>query len=789
MIEESVKTTLRDRYFSEYRYTHLGRIDFVIAKHNENKGYISMFDEIDNSNIKSILWAEAKRNGNSDILESFVQLILTIGKEKTYEKYIPPKFIGAFDIKKIAFIEYHMIQEVFFQNDFNWNVAPSNHSSKEFKQLYKLCKKNLEEHKILFEYKSQEKDLKKFISLNFKTFKDVAEKISVTKNNFAFVFQKWNEKVKPTIALDWNKANKNGIIPADFFLADLLSYNEESIKENLYVVIKNKQYELAKKTDEIGFITSSKVGFTDKQKAYTEFWAVYARPPKEEYWEYIIARRDLLVPQDIRERKGSYFTPQIWVEKSQEYLAKVLGDSWQDEYYIWDCAGGTGNLLNGLTNYDNVWISTIDEQDVNVMIERAESGWNMPIDHIFKFDFLNDDFSTCPQELRSIIADPQKRKKLVIYINPPYAEVSSVGKKGKEGVNKSAIHSKYKEYFGTAGREIYIPFLWRCYYELKNCIIGEFTKVKILQSSAFEKFRQNFTPKLLSMFIVPSWTFDNVPGKFPIGFKIWNTAINEPFAEILSDVYDEKGSRLPSKFFGKIDKKTVINKWINVYKPNEKNLTPDDKLGFLCGTNGNDFQQNKIVYILNQKSQMANPRGIWITKDNLIECAIYVAIRHCVKSTWLNDRDQYVCPIESWKDDSVFKNDCLIWTLFDNHISCKNGTNNWIPYSREQLNCKKSIKSNFMSKFLSNISLSKQAQDVYNAGLELWKYYQSIPNANPNASFHDIKLYFQGSNEKGKMEASSDDEKYMSLIDNLRKKQKKLSNKIEKKIYKYKFLK
>ena len=45
----------------------------------------------------------------------------------------------------------------------------------------------------------------------------------------------------------------------------------------------------------------------------------------------------LLVPQDIRERKGSFFTPQIWVEKSQSYLSCVLGEAWQEEYYIWDC--------------------------------------------------------------------------------------------------------------------------------------------------------------------------------------------------------------------------------------------------------------------------------------------------------------------------------------------------------------------------------------------------------------------------------------------------------------------
>ena len=42
----------------------------------------------------------------------------------------------------------------------------------------------------------------------------------------------------------------------------------------------------------------------------------------------------ILVPQDVRERKGSFFTPAIWVEKSQQYLAVVLGENWQDEYYV-----------------------------------------------------------------------------------------------------------------------------------------------------------------------------------------------------------------------------------------------------------------------------------------------------------------------------------------------------------------------------------------------------------------------------------------------------------------------
>lgn len=116
----------------------------------------------------------------------------------------------------------------------------------------------------------------------------------------------------------------------------------------MYVLLKEKHYEFSKKVDEFGLENWSKASFNDNQNAHTLFWQIYKRPPKKEFWDYIIDRRDLLVPQDVRERKGSYFTPQIWVEKSQEYLSKALGENWQDEYYIWDCCAGTGNLLRGV---------------------------------------------------------------------------------------------------------------------------------------------------------------------------------------------------------------------------------------------------------------------------------------------------------------------------------------------------------------------------------------------------------------------------------------------------------
>lgn len=812
--EEPLKSAVQQDFFNNYKYTQLGNIDFVVAKNIVEQGQTSIFDEFENDDLKSLLWAEAKQGTSHDIFESFVQLILTIGKERTFEKYLPPKYIGAFDAEKFAFIEYHEIQGIFFQNDFNWNVTPSNHDTKEFRQLYDLCKGLLEDNSILFYYETQAQEFKEFIRLNFKTGKEATEKISVTKNNFTFVFQKWSEKVRPTISVDWAKANKAGIISADFFLADLLSSNEESLKDSLYVVLRKTKYELAKKIDEMGLVSTSSVGFNDKQKAYKQFWSIYARPPKEEYWNYIIGRRDLLVPQDIRERKGSYFTPQIWVEKSQQYLADVLGETWQDEYYIWDCCAGTGNLLNGLTNYDRVWASTLDKQDVDVMMDRIANGWSMAENHVFQFDFLNDDFSKCPEELQEILNDPEKRKKLVVYINPPYAEAASTKTIAGTGENKTDVavtqktYEKYLNRIGIAGRELYAQFFIRIYCEINGCILGEFSKLKILQSPNFKEFRDIFKAKLEKMFVVPAKTFDNVKGNFPIGFFVWDTKQQADYNSVVSDVYDLDGTSKGTINIRAITEFRSINDWIIT----TRNREGEKAIGFMYA-NGADFQHNNFNYILNDKSQLPHPRGTIVTTKNIKEIAVYIAVRHCIEATWLNDRDQFLYPNDGWKTDKEFQTDCLIFTLFhgQNRISSQQGINHWIPFTREQVGCKKTFKSTFMADYLNGKikpaegqelfgsevqsiafplqTMSPEAQAVYDAGLALWCYYHAQPNAIADASFYDIRLHFQGTNDKGNMNAKSDDETYTELIATLREKMKHLAKRIEAKVYEYGFLK
>lgn len=157
------------------------------------------------------LWAEAKRHKQKDIYKLFAQLILTIGKSEKLKNLIPPRYLGSFTSEKIAFIEYSTIHDIFSQNDFNWNVPPHDYGTKEFKQLYELVRRILtkENQPNVFYYDKNEKELKAFIKKNFqKTLQKGYIKIEVTKTNFAHVYRRWLDEVKPTIDINWDIAKK-----------------------------------------------------------------------------------------------------------------------------------------------------------------------------------------------------------------------------------------------------------------------------------------------------------------------------------------------------------------------------------------------------------------------------------------------------------------------------------------------------------------------------------------------------------------------------------------------------
>jgi hypothetical protein len=505
------------------------------------------------------------------------------------------------------------------------------------------------------------------------------------------------------------------------------------------------------------------------------------------------------------------------VELSQRYIADVLGDDWQDEYYVWDCAAGTGNLLAGLTNKYNIWASTLDRQDVDVMCDHIRNGANLLESHVFQYDFLNDDFSKLPQGLQDIINDGEKRKKLLIYINPPYAEADNRKGESRKEVAISEIHKKYSDKMGYTKRELYIQFLTRIYCEIYGCRLANFSTLKNLQAPRFLDFRKFFRAKLDKLFLMPANSFDNVKGDFPIGFYIWNTNIKEDFEHVSAEVYEKNENTeaifIKTKNVWAYDNVSFINDWVKTFR-----YSKQQSIATIIGV-GNDFQNQRLVRFGEPYMKVPADNHNWqITQDNLIESGIYFAVRKVIPADWLNDRDQFLYPNDGWENDLEFQNDCLAYTLFNNKIQSKYGTNHWIPFTEYQVGAQDKFDSNFMSDFIAGVetpklgvstsnlgvstsdlgvSTSIAAKAVFIAGRKLWRYYHSsfdkgirpLATYNVNAGLYDIKEYFQGRNDKGKMNGKSDDEEYNKLIGDLRETLRMLAKKIEPKVYEYGFLK
>jgi len=358
--EPELKNKVALDYFSVYDCTKVDadNIDFWVTSKAKSE--------------KILLWAEAKRTKNSDIATMFTQLVLTIGKNRVFDTFLPPAFIGVFDTEKIVFLLYDKIHHLVLKSDFNWKITPSNHKTKEFAETKLLINSILEREKHEYKFGEEDNDLKFFIKNNLAKGTE-NNKIQVDKHNVVAIFHRWQKEVKQHIDLDFND-KKYQFLESSFFIADLFVDDKDTItisddvtiKEDLFVVFKDGKYKIYK--ENLKQLIDADIEITDIP-AFENFWKRYKRPPIKEYHNYILNRKDLFVPADFRQRKGAFFTPDKWIELSQQYIADVLDEKWQDDYYVWDCAAGTGNLLVGLTNPRNIYASTLDQGDVNSMKE------------------------------------------------------------------------------------------------------------------------------------------------------------------------------------------------------------------------------------------------------------------------------------------------------------------------------------------------------------------------------------------------------------------------------------
>nr|WP_240146876.1 nucleoside 5-triphosphatase RdgB (dHAPTP, dITP,XTP-specific) [Helicobacter pylori] len=232
-----------------------------------------------------------------------------------------------------------------------------------------------------------------------------------------------------------------------------------------------------------------------------------------------------------------------------------------------------------------------------------------------------------------------------------------------------------------------------------------------------------------------------------------------------------------------------------------------------------DFQGSSSVAIINKKNSSKRHSVYFaIASSNILFGSVFFSIRHCIKATWQNDRDQFYAPYDdTWQDDSEFKNNCLAFMLFhtQNRITATQGTNHFIPFSEDEVDSKERYLSHALLDFLKGeikepkesdslflsakkenkpLKFSPSASKVFDAGKEIYRYYhkQDFTHTpyNANASLYDIKEFFQGRNAQGRLNspAKAKDEYYKQLYANLKDALKDLAKEIQPKVYEYGFL-
>jgi hypothetical protein len=686
------------------------------------------------------IWFEAKDNSKVSTYAMFTQLMHYVQQALNKGETVPP-FLCVIDTQKAAIMKTADVKPFLEKKTIKWGKNASGYTQ----EALDAVSAYIGTYFVSFKIETHEEE---FISTIKNAIKngDII-RTQITPDNLKQVFDKWVEEIGREI---------KGVKQEDYallFFADIMSDGTVATHDNLPA-------ELLHKNNAPVFSLGGKLYELGNKEGYRKFWAIYHRPPKAEYRNYLLERRDSLIPLDERSFKGAYYTPLNVVDKAYDKLAETLGSNWQKNYIVWDMCCGVGNLEVKHSNPRNIYMSTLDVADVNVM----QATKTCVAATRFQYDYLNDDITDdgkidytltnkIPQGLRDAIA---QGKKILVLINPPYAESgSSGGEEAKINVASTKMSNSMQDY-GFAKRELFTQFVARISQEIPNATLAMFSKLKYVNAPNFELFREKWSAEYLGGFIVHSMAFDGLKGDFPIGFLVWKTNQNAKnksvITEIITDVIDKKTNPIGEKKFYNLPNDSFLNSWVKRPRANKQPVIPlknavspatrtidvrgcywsDNAIGSLY-LSSNDVQSTRTTALVSSGYNSAG--AFFVNPENLWQAAIILAVRKLVKPTWINDRDQFLQPTEPLTDE--FKSDCLLWMLFNgSNLTASandlewNGkkwsiVNHFIPYTEAEVNAPDRFESDFMVQYLKDKKLSAEANQVLKQGKVLWQAYFS----------------------------------------------------------------
>jgi hypothetical protein len=449
------------------------------------------------------IWFEAKDTGKHSSYAMFTQLLHYVDVALKKGEHLPP-FLAVIDTEKAAIMRSSDVIPFLQKTKVKWGKSASQYTS----EALEVVSAHIGAHFVSFKISTHEDEFVSTVKAAIKS-GDII-RTPITPDNLKQVFDKWVAMVGREIT---------GVAEEDYallFFADIMHDGTVSTHANLPA-------ELLHKNGAPVFSLGGKIYELGSKEGYRQFWAIYHKPPKAEHRNYLLERRDSLIPLDERSFKGAYYTPLAVVDKAYDTLAATLGKNWQKDYIVWDMCCGVGNLEVKHSNPRNIYMSTLDQADVDVM----QATKTCVSAQRFQYDYLNDDIddfgqidysltNKVPAGLRAAIAEG---KKILVLINPPYAEAgNAMGNDGKGEVASTKFAMHAMSAYGKASNELFTQFVARVAKEIPTATLAMFSKLKYVNSPNFEQFRGAWNAKYLDGFIVHSKAFEGLKAIFQLVF-------------------------------------------------------------------------------------------------------------------------------------------------------------------------------------------------------------------------------------------------------------------------------
>lgn len=612
---------------------------------------------------------------------------------------------------------------VMYNNDINWKAErPSSPTKDAIDRINDRIK-----NKITV-FKNEE--IKEFYTL-LKTNQNIV--INITENNFNVVYTLWKNEVKFKEKID----NEQYLI--NLFLVDVLK-NQKYKKKYDGSLLSNvtgqdlireginlNHYKLIPNENEVTGIMYSDNSITriytiqDNEK-YNFFWKKYKRPPEEREFLNILEHSNRLYSDKYRRDTGGEYTPNSFVDKQNEILAKNYN---MDDFIVFDPCAGVGNLENQFNKdykKEYCYLSTLEQMDLDTCKIKG-------FENRLLFDYLKDDSQ--PQfKYKGVFLDiteiaKRENRKLMVIMNPPY-------------INKGTNIDTAIEFFNKV-------------VKLNPDVIVYYCKTEFF-------FRNTISYFIKSNYKIKSHIFSNAKTTFKLSEWMISQVI---FDKNSGNELNDSTVTVDRYELNKQTNYLEFIKTLNYDIKSPKTIKEIEKLINQNATGARLGQWTNDKYCIVVSNRTNN--NTLITTNNLKYCLLLKGINFNTHGRYFEKSD-FVYRGDVNKISSELFNDAIMFSLFYKGFNFTNkGQKNYImPFKAEELGCtgndlnallpectlfSNDEKPFDFREFLAQFEFSKEARDLYNSAFEIFRYYHQndeYKNKDWNDSFYDITNTIMG---------------------------------------------